>query len=99
METMKLDEYVDNEINPFLHVENIIFDVAEPMVRSSSDYNNAVILIEDVSQALSHLLIESNGFENLPSDENIKAFAVKFWGEISSLSAKSHWWTRDNTTS
>ena len=95
---MKLDEYIDNEINPFLHVENIIFDVAEPMVRSSSDYNNAVILIEDVSQALSHLLIESNGFENLPSDENIKAFAVKFWKEVGVLSTQSHWWTLDNAT-
>ena len=95
---MKLDEYIDNEINPFLHVENIIFDVAEPMVRSSSDYNNAVILIEDVSQAISHLLIESNGFENLPSDENIKAFAVKFWKEVGVLSTQSHWWTLDNAT-
>ena len=95
---MKLDEYIDNEINPFLHVENIIFDVAEPMVRSSSDYNNAVILIEDVSQALSHLLIESNGFENLPSDENIKAFAVKLWKEVGVLSTQSHWWNLDNTT-
>lgn len=95
---MKLDEYIDNEINPFLHVENIIFDVAESMVRSSSDYNNAVILIEDVSQALSHLLIESNGFDNLPSDESIKAFAVKFWKEVGALSTQSHWWTLDNAT-
>jgi len=95
---MKLDEYIEKDVNPFLHVENIIFDVAESMVRESPSYNSDVLLIEDVAQSISHLLIESNGFETLPSDDEIKAFAKNFWTGIVSMSKTSPWWTRDSAT-